>query len=176
MAGTSWKKGKYSIIEGETIALLESMKEMEHRGIPHVIFESDSKSVLDAIHNLRNCYSKFSSIICKIKNVLSLNWSNFAVKFIKRQANMVTHTLVRAVISWSSRYTFDLLPLCITSLLNNKMIWVVVCQKKNKHIHTNKTNKCNKWTVGDVEFGIKLDEMIIKNFQINILTLWVTEK
>jgi hypothetical protein len=47
---------------------------------------------------------------------------NFVVKFIKRQANMVAHTLARAAISWSSCCTFELLPPCITSLLHNEMI------------------------------------------------------
>jgi hypothetical protein len=169
MAGTSWKKGKYSIIEGETIVLLESMKEMEHRRIPKNRIQRMCWMLFTTYGN-----SKFRSIICKIKNVLSFN-SNFVVKFIKRQVNMVVHMLVRAAIFWSSYYTFDLLSLYITSLLNNEMVWVVICKKK-KNTHTNKTNRCNKWTVEDVEFGIKLYEMIIKNFQINILTLWVTEK
>jgi hypothetical protein len=31
---------------------------------------------------------------------------------------------------WSSRYVIESLPLCITTLFNNEMIWVVVCQKK----------------------------------------------
>ncbi|MCH87069.1 cytochrome P450, partial [Trifolium medium] len=53
MAGTSWNQGKCSIIEGEAIALLEAMKTMEQRGMSHVIFETDSRNVVDAIHNLR---------------------------------------------------------------------------------------------------------------------------
>jgi hypothetical protein len=40
---------------------------------------------------------------------------NFVVKFIKRQANMVAHTLVRMIISWSSCYTFEMIPLCFTT-------------------------------------------------------------
>jgi hypothetical protein len=102
---------------------------VENRGITHVIFETDLKSVVDAIHNLCHGSSEFSSIICNIKNVLLQNLNNvllqnpnFMVKFIKRQANMVAHTLARAVISWTSCYIIDMLPLCITSLLNNEMI------------------------------------------------------
>jgi ribonuclease HI len=97
------------------------MKEMENRGFTQVIFETDSKSVVDAIHSLRGGCSKFSSLINNIRNVLMLN-SNFVVKFVKRQANMVAHSLARAAVLWSSRYVIESLPLCITTLLNNEMI------------------------------------------------------
>jgi hypothetical protein len=50
------------------------------------------------------------------------------VKFIKRQANMVAHTFATTAISWSSRYNFDLDPLCISSLLINEMMWIFVPQ------------------------------------------------
>jgi nitrogenase subunit NifH len=68
---------------------------MEQQGANHVIFETDSKSV-DAIYNLHVGTSKFSPLICN-KRVLLSN-TNFVVKFIKRQANMVVHTLARAII------------------------------------------------------------------------------
>jgi hypothetical protein len=46
---------------------------------------------------LRSGTSEFSAIICNVKNILSSH-PNFVVKFIKRQANMVAHTLARAAI------------------------------------------------------------------------------
>jgi ribonuclease HI len=93
----------------------------EEQGITHVIVESDSKSVVDAIHHLRGGSSEFSFLISQIDNILSCN-PNFVVKFIKRQANMVAHTLARATISQPRRCTFDMLPHCILSLLINEMI------------------------------------------------------
>jgi hypothetical protein len=71
---------------------------MEQRGLSQVVFETDSKSVVDAVQHFRGGSSEFSSIIGHINNVLLLN-PNFMVKFIKRQANMVAHTLARAAIS-----------------------------------------------------------------------------
>ncbi|KAK2377645.1 hypothetical protein QL285_078296 [Trifolium repens] len=91
-AGTLWKEGHFSIVEGESYALLEAMKAMEQQGITKVIFETDSKSVVDAIHNLHGGNSEFSSLIGNIKSILLSN-QNFVVKFIKRHANMVAHTL-----------------------------------------------------------------------------------
>jgi ribonuclease HI len=132
LAGTAWYQGKWSIIEGEAMALLEAMRTMEQNGITHVIFESDSKNVVEAIHSLRMGISEFSSIICNIRNVLALN-PNFVVKFIKRQTNMVAHKLARAAIVWASRYVVDVLPLCITSLVNYEMIKFLFVKNKNKN-------------------------------------------
>jgi hypothetical protein len=94
---------------------------MRNRNMQQVIFESDSKNVVDAIHHYRGGYSEFSFLVAHINNLLASS-SNFLVKFIKRQTNMVAHTLAMAVISWSSRSTFETLPLYITPLLLNEMI------------------------------------------------------
>ncbi|CAJ2642321.1 unnamed protein product [Trifolium pratense] len=121
LAETTWMDGSCSVIEGESIALLEALKSLSQRGISHVIFETDSKSVVDATQHLHGGSSEFSFLICQINNLLSCN-PNFMVKFIKRQANNVAHTLARAALSWSRRCTFETLPLCITPILNNEMI------------------------------------------------------
>jgi ribonuclease HI len=120
-AETSWMDGNCSIMEGESIALLKALQAMEQQGITHVIIESDSQSVVDAICHLRGGNSEFSMLISQINNYLSCN-PNFVVKFIRRQANMVAHRLARAAISWSSRCIFESLPLCISTLLINEMI------------------------------------------------------
>jgi hypothetical protein len=48
--------------------------------------------VVNDIYNFHGGTSEFSSLICNIKNVLMLDL-NFVIKFIKRQTNMVVHTL-----------------------------------------------------------------------------------
>ncbi|CAJ2643912.1 unnamed protein product [Trifolium pratense] len=120
MAGTGWREGNYSIVEGEALALFEALKVMEQKGLSHVLVETDSKSVVNAIQHLRDGHSQFSVLIRSIKNVLLLH-PNFKVSFIKRQANMVAHTLARAATSWSSRCIFETLPSCIASILSNEM-------------------------------------------------------
>jgi ribonuclease HI len=114
MAGTSWREGHYSIVEGEAYALYEALKALQQHGLTQVIFETDCKSVVDAIHNIHGGASEFSSIICNINHILLAN-PNFVVKFIKRQTNMVAHTLARAASSWAEFYNFETLPLCITA-------------------------------------------------------------
>jgi hypothetical protein len=80
----------------------------------HVIFELDSKLVVDAIYAPHDGVSEFSSLIYNIKNVLLLN-PNFVVKFVKRQVNMVVHTLDIAAIFRPSRDVIELLPLVLLS-------------------------------------------------------------
>jgi ribonuclease HI len=121
MAGTTRLDGNYSVIEGEAKALLEAMKEMKQRRISNVIFEADAKSVVDAIQFFHGGNSEFSLLVAQINNFLCSD-QNFVVKFIKRQANMVAHSLARAVISWASRCIFYNLPTCISSLLINEMV------------------------------------------------------
>jgi ribonuclease HI len=103
------------------LAILEAIKAMQHRNLSQVIFETDSKGVAEAIYHFRGGISEFSLLVSHIKNLLLSN-PNFSVKFIKRKANMVAHTLARAAISWLSRCTFETLLLCITPLLINEMI------------------------------------------------------
>jgi ribonuclease HI len=94
---------------------------MTNRNMQQVIFESDSKNVMDAIHHYCGGYSEFSLLVSRIINLLASS-SKFMVKFIKRQANMVAHTLARAAISYARHCTFETLPRCITPLLLNEMI------------------------------------------------------
>jgi hypothetical protein len=120
-AETTWLGGQYSILEGEAIALHEALKAMHLRNFTKVLFETDAKSVAEAIHHCHGGISEFSLLVGHINDLLLSN-PNFSVKFIKRQANMVAHTLARAAVSWPSRCTFETLPLCITSILFNEMI------------------------------------------------------
>jgi hypothetical protein len=71
---------------------------MEQRCVTSVIFESDFKSVADGNQHLFVGVFEFSSLIFKVKSALSFH-SNFMVKFIKRQSNIVADTFVRVVIS-----------------------------------------------------------------------------
>jgi hypothetical protein len=121
MAETTWINGNCSIVEGESIALDEALRAMEQRGITNVVFELDSKSDVDAVRYFCEGSSEYSYFISHINNILLCN-PNFAVKFIKRQANMVAYALARAAISWPRRCTFETVPLFITTLLNNEMI------------------------------------------------------
>ncbi|MCH94979.1 cytochrome P450, partial [Trifolium medium] len=105
ITGSSWINGRCSIMEGEAIAILEAMKELQQRGYTNVIFETDSQTVENSIHNIHSGVSEFSSIV----------WFGFP-------PFEIPHTLTRAAVSWPSRYIFELSPLCIEELLYNEML------------------------------------------------------
>jgi ribonuclease HI len=120
LAGTNILHSPLNVLEGEAMALKEAMEEMIHRGLSHVIFESDSKVVVDAIASRQVGVSEFSIVISHIQSLLLTN-SYFEVKFVKRQANKVAHSLARAAYSMSSRRVFESIPRCIATYLNNEI-------------------------------------------------------
>jgi hypothetical protein len=82
MAETTWLDGNYSVLEGEAIALLEAMRAMKDRRISYVIFETDSKCVVDAIQHLRGGNSEFRLLVSHINTFLAFD-QHFVVKFTK---------------------------------------------------------------------------------------------
>jgi ribonuclease HI len=54
--------------------LLKAMQDMEHQGITHVVFETDSKSMVNAIYNLHGGASEFSFLF------VILNMSDIKLK------------------------------------------------------------------------------------------------
>ncbi|GAU45937.1 hypothetical protein TSUD_238390 [Trifolium subterraneum] len=121
MAGmTQWQQIVISSIEGEAWALLLAMEEARHRGLDRVQFESDLKVLIEAIHMKRRGNSKFLSIVPDILSLMS-SFINFEVKFVRRQANLVAHTLARAANSWASFHRFESIPFYIEHLVFNEM-------------------------------------------------------
>jgi ribonuclease HI len=119
-AGTYWKNITYSVLEAEALVLLEAMQVASTMNLEYITFESDSQLVVGALHANHEGVSIFSIIISSIKNLLLLN-SNFEVKFVKRQANLVAHQLARAANYWAGRCDFYSIPPCIENQLINDM-------------------------------------------------------
>jgi hypothetical protein len=74
------------------------MKELQQRGFNNVIFETDAQIIIGAIRRPNTGVSEFSSIINKIKCMLSL-YFGFEMKLIRRQANKIAHTIAKAVLT-----------------------------------------------------------------------------
>jgi ribonuclease HI len=121
MGGSSWIDGICSSNQGEALALLEAMQTLQLRGYHNVIFETDAHNVVGALRRRNHGLSEFSSIINKIKCMLSSS-PGFEVKPIRRQANRIAHSIARTALSWTRRHVFDVVPLCIHNLLSNEMI------------------------------------------------------
>ncbi|KAK2444542.1 hypothetical protein QL285_015561 [Trifolium repens] len=119
-AGTKNFQHAVTVNEGEALAHMEAMHQAISRGWSNIVFESDSKIVVDAVHSNHHGNSEWSSLISSIKLLLHCNM-NFEVKFTKRQANMAAHTLARAACFWTSRTFFNHVPHCIEPLITNEM-------------------------------------------------------
>ncbi|GAU50226.1 hypothetical protein TSUD_141540 [Trifolium subterraneum] len=117
---TQWQQTVISSVEREAWALLLAMEEARHRGLNRVQFESDSKVLIEAIHMKRRGNSEFLSIVHDILSLMS-SFINFEVKFVRRQTNLVAHTLARAANSWASFHRFENIPFCIERLVFNEM-------------------------------------------------------
>jgi ribonuclease HI len=120
LAGTNRVKSPLNIFEGEAMAIIEAIEMMMQRDFSYVTFESDSKTVVDAINSSHVGLSEFSILISHIKSLLSSN-NYFEIKYVKRQANMAAHSLARAAYYIYSRRIFYSIPRCIDSYLINEM-------------------------------------------------------
>jgi ribonuclease HI len=84
----------FNTLEGEAMPIIEPMEVMMQKGLSHVIFESDSKLVVDAISSSQEGLLEFSTLITHIKSLLRMN-NYLEVKYVKRQTNKVAHSLAR---------------------------------------------------------------------------------
>jgi ribonuclease HI len=82
LAGTNIVNTPYSVLKGEALALLEAMKEAAQRGLTYVMFESDSKSVVEAIYSRQSGVSEFSLLISNIQSLLNLH-NYIEVKYVR---------------------------------------------------------------------------------------------
>jgi hypothetical protein len=107
-----------TILKGEALALLDASHFAEGNRWDRVVFESDSATLVQALSSSGHGDSEFYAIVSSIIYQLSLH-SNFMVKFVRRQANMVAHTLAMTACSWASHRIFYSYPSCIEHWLIN---------------------------------------------------------
>jgi ribonuclease HI len=77
--------GHKRTVEGETRALLQAIKEVNHRDLNIVQFESDSQVLTETIRTRNSGNSEFGLIVANIIQIM-LSCLNFKVKFVRRQA------------------------------------------------------------------------------------------
>lgn len=114
VAKSKFQNACHKVIVGEAIGLLGAMKCMMSMGLTHVIFELDSKVVVDKVIKPAVDVSELGAVI-RVSWFLSIN-ENFSV-----QTNMVAHVLAKASISYAFSNVFENIPLWIASLIFNEM-------------------------------------------------------
>lgn len=70
-------------------------------GLHHVIFETDSKLLVDDFSSPKLNISEFSTLVDQCRYLL-LHLDDFSMVFSCRETNMVTHTLAHSSISFPS--------------------------------------------------------------------------
>lgn len=84
-------------------------------------FESNSRTPVASLTTSHRETSEFSIVVSHIIYELVLH-SIFEMKFIRRQMNMVAHTLIRVACFWASHHVFEISPTCFEQLLINYII------------------------------------------------------
>lgn len=109
--------GCLRVDEGEAMGLHEVLSWIKALGLQQVLFETDSKLVVDALSSRVEDLSEFGSIVSSCKKILESNLS-FTVKHVRRDVNFVAHRLARVAKHYSNPHVWVEPPDCVESLLN----------------------------------------------------------
>ena len=115
---TKWQRANMTVLERKAVDLLDAIHFADVNRWDRVVFESDSATLVQALSSPDHGDSEFYAIIFIIIYQLSLH-SNFEVKFFRRQASVVAHTLIRAACFWTNHCIFYSYPFCIEHRLIN---------------------------------------------------------
>ncbi|CAN1316800.1 hypothetical protein LINPERPRIM_LOCUS30201 [Linum perenne] len=97
----SHRRGEAPAKEVEAAALLEALSWAEELNLPRVMFESDAKEVTDQVGASETEDTEFGEIIQQCRDIISRH-EGFAISFVRRNGNMVAHTLARRSCSFLS--------------------------------------------------------------------------
>jgi len=118
---TKWFGCYPSPLEAEALGLREAISWLGELGLSMVQIELDCKLVVEDIMDKSNNQSDFDNILSSCRSLLQ-QFPNFKIRFIRRQANFVAHTLARESRLYASHHVFDLIPSCISSIMLNERI------------------------------------------------------
>ncbi len=121
LARTEWFSPITDVDIGEAIRLLKAMEWVRDLHLWNMDFEVDSKTVVDNIYGKQIGVSDFSAVIMHCVHLLCTDLMNSHVKFIRRQANEVAHSLAQAALSEASFRTYSHIPTCIEPIIINEM-------------------------------------------------------
>ena len=106
----------------EALGVREALSWIKDRGQMKVIIETDCLRVVQAMRSRDVDFSPFGLIIQDCTFIL-VTLRDVKVVFVKRSANSVDHTLVRAAVSMSGFHVWGYTPpYCIASLLHADLI------------------------------------------------------
>jgi ribonuclease HI len=109
-----------SVLEAESLGLLHSLKMTISNSMHNVTFETDSKTLADALSARNILSNEFGDLVFECKSLLYSN-SDYVVSFVRRQANKVAHNIARVALSHPSPHTFQEASSTLYPLIFNEM-------------------------------------------------------
>lgn len=107
---------------GEAMGLLSALLWVRDLNLVNMDFEIDSKVATDSIYSSSDGVSDFIAIINDCRHFLDTDLSNSDVKFIRRQANGVSHSIAKDA-PWHASFQLYLnMPSCISTLFNKEKL------------------------------------------------------
>lgn len=85
----------------------------------NVIFETDSRSLVNTLYSTTTPLNNFGDLVIQCKNILLSN-HDFVVSFVRRQVNKVAHSIARAALSHPRPFVFHVVPTTMHSLITNE--------------------------------------------------------
>eukprot|EP00257_Ricinus_communis_P027818 XP_025015232.1 uncharacterized protein LOC112536661 [Ricinus communis] len=108
--------GLFNVKLAEAIGLREAVQWVLSLGRSNVIFEYDAKVVVDAVLSGAADLFEFGAVIADCRLLLQ-HGCNYSVQFIRKQANLVAHSLARASHLQDGFNMFSVPPDCIRNLV-----------------------------------------------------------
>jgi len=90
--------------------------------LDNIDFESTLKPQKDALYSGWEGKTEVGNIIIASRSLLSFKFTNSQMEFVRRQANVVVHTLVGEITFLASPAIYFHIPNCIEYLITNEMI------------------------------------------------------
>jgi ribonuclease HI len=120
-ARTEWMEPILDVEVGEAMGLLSALIWVVELQLHNMDFEMDCKRVVDGLYSNRTYTSDLGAILSDCRLILATSFVNSHIKFIRRQANEVAHTLTRVSTSLASFHNFIDIPICIYNIIINEM-------------------------------------------------------
>jgi len=117
---SNFEPSSSSLAKAEALGLFKAVQFAIDKNMFSVVFESDSKFVVDMINSAFVPHNETGDIISRCKDLLAAR-NNYTVRHIRRQANRVAHTIGRASLSHPSPHIFSDVPDYLYSLIINEM-------------------------------------------------------
>jgi len=117
LARTKWFSPITDVDIEEAIRLLKAMERVRDLHLWNMDFELDSKTIVDNISGKQTGVSDFGATITHCVHLLCTDLMNSHVKFIRRQAIEVAHSLAKAALSEASFRVYSHIPTCIESII-----------------------------------------------------------